>query len=251
MIALAKTLCNRTGNSAYQENDGNVEHEGAKTIEEKCKEADVVNFSHADLGYLPEQRNEAVHGSADGSKVVEGNKGVHFEVSRAQKTLDHGQTQSLEQNTSHLEEEADKNKVNFAKRSDDDADDNGGNIEELLEVGLRDTKTPAGEKDSDGSGGLEHLNKGNGQVEVGQVAADQAQTEKEANGDNGAEINPTGHLDLLAAIEHSGPAGEGLGDDGGKDQMVGSEDNGVACGSVRLVIRLLQMALRSRRTYGT
>lgn len=207
----------------------------------------MVNFRHADLGDLPEQSNEAVHGSANGSKVVEGNKGVHLEVSRAQKALDHGQTKSLKQNTSHLEEEADENKVNFAKRSDNDADDNGGNVEELLEVGARDAEAPASEQDSDGGGGLEHLNKGNRQVEVGQVAANQAQTEEEANGDDSAEIDSAGHLDLLATIEDSGPTGEGLGDDGGKDQVVGSEDNGVACGCVRLGIKVLQMASRSSK----
>lgn len=56
----------------------------------------MVNLGHADLGDLPQQSNETVHGSANGGKVVEGNKRVHLKVSRAQKALDHGQTKRLE-----------------------------------------------------------------------------------------------------------------------------------------------------------
>lgn len=66
---------------------------------------------------------------------------------------------------------------------------------------------------------LEHLDEGNAQVQVSLVAADQAQTEEDANWDNGTEIDATCHGHLLSRIKYGGEAREELRHDGGKDQM--------------------------------
>lgn len=189
----------------------------------------MVDLGHGNLGDLPEQGDNTVHDGANGSKVVEGDEGVHLEVGGAEQALNHGKTKGLKHDTSHLEKEADKDKVDFTKGGNNDTDDNGGDVEELLEVGLGDAERPAGDEDRDGGGGLEHLDKGDGEVEVGQVTANQTETEEETNGDDGAEVDAASHLDILTTIEDAGPAGEGLGNDGGKDQVVGGEDDGVGC----------------------
>lgn len=217
------------GNKATnQENDGDVEHEGAETVEEEGEEADVVNLSHGDLGELPNQRNHTVHDGADGGEVVERNQRVHLEVGGAQESLDHGKSESLEDDTSNLVHDTNNDEVDFAHRRNDDTDDNGGDVEELLQVWRGHTQSPAGNQDGDGSGGLEHLNKGNGEVEVCQVTADQTQAEEDANWHDGSQVDAAGHLDSLSAIEKSRPAGQDLRNDGGKGEVVSREDNGIA-----------------------
>lgn len=138
----------------YQEDDGDVEQEGAKTVEEEVQESDMVHLLHGDLGDLPEEADSQVHDRAHGGEIVQRDQRVHLELSRAEKTLNHGQTQSLEGNTGHLENEADQDELDLSERGDDNTNNDGGNIEEDSEVWLRDTKSPARQKHSDGSSSL-------------------------------------------------------------------------------------------------
>lgn len=75
-------------------------------------------------------------------------------------------------------------------------------------------------------GYLEHLDEGNTQIEIGLVATDQTEGEEEADGDDGAEVDAAGHLDLLATIEQAGGPGEDLGHERGKGQMPCCQDDG-------------------------
>ena len=78
---------------------------------------------------------------------------------------------------------------------------------------------------------LEHLDEGHTEIEVGEVAADQTQAEEKANRDDGAQIYTAGHLDRLATVEHRGIAGENLGHDRRKGQVVRGQDDGELCAS--------------------
>lgn len=213
--------------STYQEDDRNVQHEGAETVEEKGEETDVVNLSHGNLGDFPQERNNTIHDSANRSKVVQGDKRVHLEVSRAEKSLNHGKAESFKDDATNLIQDTDQNEVDLAEGSNDDTDDDGRNVEELLQIGLGHTKRPTSDQDSDRSSGLEHLDKSNGQVEVGQVATDQAQTEEQANGHNSTQVNTASHLNGLSAIEKSGESSHELGADSRKGHVIGGKDNGV------------------------
>jgi hypothetical protein len=215
--------------STYQKNDRDVEHESAKTVQEECEETDVVDIIHGALRNLPDQSNNTVHDSTDRGEVVHGYQGVHLEVSRAEQALDHGKSKCLKDDTTNLVQDSDEDKVNLANRGDDDTDDDGRDIEKLLEVGLGDTEQPAGDEDGNGSGGLEHLDECDRKVKVCQVAADQGQAEEKTNGDDSAEIDATSHLDLLAAIKQGGEVSHKLCHDGREDLVVGREDNGIAC----------------------
>ena len=73
---------------------------------------------------------------------------------------------------------------------------------------------------------LEHLDERDGEVEVGHVAADERQREHDTDGDNGAQVNLSGHGDLLARIKDSGEASETLGHQSCKAQMPCCEDDG-------------------------
>lgn len=201
----------------------------------------MVNLCHGALGNFPEERNHEVHDSADRGEVVEGNQGVHLKLSGAQETLDHGQPKGLEADTTDLVNDTNPDELDLTNRGDDDTNNYDGHIEEDLQVGLRHTKGPAGDQNSNRGGGLvklahiptqpvlltnlEHLDKGDTEVEVGKVAADQAQAEEEANRDNRAKINTASHLDSLPPVKISGVAGENLGHDGRKAQVVGGQDD--------------------------
>ena len=180
---------------ANQEDDGDVEHESAETVEEEGEETDVVDISHAALGDFPDESNDTVHDGADGGEVVERDEGVHLQVGRAEQTLDHGKTEGLEHDTGKLEQDTNDDKVNLANGGNDDTDDNGGDVEELLHVGGRDTQGPGSEQDSDGGGSLEHLDEGDGEVEVGQVTADQTQAEEDTDGNDCAQVDAARHFD--------------------------------------------------------
>ena len=145
--------------------------------------------------------------------------------------MDHGQAGGLKHDTGELNEETNEHKVNLTNRGNNDTNDNGGDVEELLQVGLRDAEGPARDQDCDGSSGLEHLDKGNGQVKVCQVTANQTEGEEDTNGDDGAQVHAASHFDRLTAIKNGGPSGKALGDDSRKRKVVGREDNGVVCES--------------------
>ena len=48
---------------------------------------------------------------------------------------------------------------------------------------------------------LDHLNKGDTEVEIGQVSTDQTQAEEYTNRNDGAQVDAPSHLNRLPAIE--------------------------------------------------
>lgn len=48
---------------------------------------------------------------------------------------------------------------------------------------------------------LDHLNKRDTEIKIGQISAYQTQAEEDADGHNGAQVHAPGHLDRFAAIE--------------------------------------------------
>lgn len=161
----------------------------------------MVNLSHGDLGNLPQQSNNTVKSGTDRRKVVQRNKRVHLEVCRAQQSLDHGQSQSLKHESGNLDNKTNENKVDLADGGDDDSTDNHRNVEELPRVELRHAERPAREEHSHGHSGLEHLDKSHGKIEIGNVAANEAQTEEDSNRDDSAHVHIRSHLDGSAAVK--------------------------------------------------
>lgn len=194
-----------------------------------------MDVAHCELGQLSEDQNEGVHNGAGRSVVVERDKGVHLELLGAQNALDHDQTGGLEDDTSYLEEEADHDKLKLSEGRNDNTEDDEGDISEDLEVHRCNAHAPSCEQDSDRGGSLcelacnhdvprifthlEHLDESDTKVQVCLVTADQAQTEKEADWHNGAQVDFAGHGHLLSRVKDGGEAREDLGHDGREDQM--------------------------------
>jgi len=113
-----------------------------------------VNVVHGDDRQLGEQENAAVHERAGGCVVVQRNERVHLELGRAEQTLNHAQTDSLEDDAAGLEEESSHDELDLAEGSNDDTHDNEGDIAERLHVRWVDTHAPGREQDGNRSGGL-------------------------------------------------------------------------------------------------
>lgn len=93
-----------------------------------------------------------------------------------------------------LTDETDQVELDLAKGSDNDAKDNDTDVSKHLHVWRGNTESPGGEQGDDGVGGLQHLDEGDREVQVGDVAADQRQAEHDTDGDNGT----PGRLPALA-----------------------------------------------------
>nr|POE98597.1 hypothetical protein CFP56_77529 [Quercus suber] len=77
---------------------------------------------------------------------------------------------------------------------------------------------------------LEHLDKGDGKIEVSEVTADEGQGEHDADGNDGAKVDAARHGHVLARVEHGGEARHELGHDGGEQQMPCGEEDGCDSG---------------------
>jgi len=108
----------------------------------------MVNLDHGELGKFPDECNEKVDDSADRGEVVDRHQGIHLELGRAKKSLDHGESESLKDDTPNLVDEADPYELDLAKRSNDDTNDNDRDVQKDLQVGLSNTQSPAREKNS-------------------------------------------------------------------------------------------------------
>lgn len=140
---------------SYQEYDRNVQHECAHGIGQKGPESNIVEIAHGHGWNFPEKCDAEVHDGTNWSEIVEGYQWVHLELGRAEKSLDHDNSNSLEDDTSNLEQNTNDNKVNFSNGCDHNTDNNEGDVEEGFHVWFGNSKGPTGEQDCDRSGSLQ------------------------------------------------------------------------------------------------
>lgn len=114
----------------------------------------MLKIKKSHLRNLDYQCSETVHDGASRSKVVERDKRVHLELGRGEKALDHVQAHSFKGNTTELEENTGQDKLDLAKRSNDNTEHNDGDVAESLVVWRGGAHDPASDQDSNWSGGL-------------------------------------------------------------------------------------------------
>lgn len=197
------------GNESYQKNNGGVKKESNQRVGNQSHDTKRVNVVHSHTGNIGEESNDAVGDGTGGSVVVQGDERVHLELSGAEQALDHDEAQSLEHDTTTLNQETKHVELDLTEGSNDDTEDDDSNVAQGLEVGGSNSKGPGSEKSHDGVGGLydqflvhvrrddmaegscaylQHLNERNTEVEIGQVTADERQAEHDTDGDNSATI---------------------------------------------------------------
>lgn len=138
----------------YQENHRYVQGECDHGVGKEWEVANVLNVCHGHLWDLKQKSSDTVHDGASWCKVVKRDKRIHLEFGRRQQTLDHGETDGLEDDTGDLKEETSENELDLAKGSNDNTDDDQRDVSESLEVWWRNAHSPSSEKDSDWSSGL-------------------------------------------------------------------------------------------------
>ena len=116
--------------------------------------------------------------------------------------------------------------MNLAEAGEGNTGHDTQDVEHAAHVRVFDTPRPGGKQHGNGSGGLEHLNEGDAQVHIGEVAADETGAVKKADGDNGAQVKTTRHFNLVASIDEFGSPGQELGGDRREHKMPACEDHG-------------------------
>lgn len=90
------------GEDTYQEHNSNVQSKSDRRIGNKIPHSDAIDVVHGHLGNFKEKSSDTVHDETSGSKIVEGHEGVHLELGGAEKSLDHDQTDRLENGSKDL-----------------------------------------------------------------------------------------------------------------------------------------------------
>ena len=185
---------------AYQEHDRDVQKECYHSVGDQDAKTNPVDIAHMHGGHFDDERCDTIHDGADGCKVVQGHKRIHLELCGAEEALNKRQPNGLKDDTTSLVEESRQNKGDFTIGRNHDTNDDEGNIAEGFHAWRRNSKRPCRQKHGNWCSGLEdvndtdcvcfgkvyleHLNKRNTEVKIGFVAADQTETEEEANGQN-------------------------------------------------------------------
>jgi hypothetical protein len=146
----------QVGWETYQKDNRGVKKESNQCVGNESHDTKRVNVVHSHARDISEESNDAVGDGTGGSVVVQGDQRVHLELSGAKQALDHDQAQSLEDDTTALDEEAQHIELDLAKRSDNNTDNNDSDIAEGLEVGRGDAEGPGSEESHDRVGGLQN-----------------------------------------------------------------------------------------------
>lgn len=214
------------GLRTYQEYAGDVEHERHERVEKQHRHPRAIQVLHLERRELGKQRHEEVHGRAHGRVVVQANQRVHFHVVPAQQHLYHDQPHGLEHHSPRLEHEAHPREAYLPGARDRNPHRDAQDVQDVLGGRAGDAPDVRDDEDGDGPAGLEHLDEGDVEVEVDEVAADERGRVEDADGDDGAEVGARGHLYAVAAVEEGGGAGEELGREGREGEVPAGEDDG-------------------------
>ena len=138
----------------YQKHHRGIQQESDQSIGNESHDTKRINIGHSHTRNIGEKRDNTVGDGAGRGVIVQRDEGIHLELRRAEETLDHDQTQSLEYDTTHLNNEAKHVELDLTKGSNDHTNNNDGNISQGLEVGRRNSKGPSGKQGRNGIGGL-------------------------------------------------------------------------------------------------
>lgn len=138
----------------YEEHDRHVQHEGNHGVGKQSPDTDVVDVVHGEVGNLEEQSGDTVHHSANRSKVVQRDDGVHLVLGRAEKALHHDQSGGLKDDTTNLEQESNKYELDLTDRSNDDTENDDAHVKEDPQVDRGHSHGPSSQQHSDRGGSL-------------------------------------------------------------------------------------------------
>lgn len=142
------------GGLADQQNDGGVEKEGNERVGNESTDSETVDVTHGDAGKIGEEGDNAVGDSAGGGVVVERDQRVHLELGRAEQTLNHDETEGLEDNTGNLDDETKSIELDLTEGGNHNTENDDHDVAKSLHVGGSDSESPGGQKSDNSVGGL-------------------------------------------------------------------------------------------------
>ncbi|KAF5482159.1 hypothetical protein F2P56_002749 [Juglans regia] len=212
------------GGLTHQQEHGQIQGERAERIGTEDHEIQM------ETGGVPQQRVLHYHPRHGQERkttrrdIEKRSDGVQANTSGIQQNLDQNQPGGLEYDGQKLQHDAPSVKLGLAIGGDADAEGDGDHVEHG--VGLEGVllEGEAEGVDSDGHESLEHLDEGNGEVDVRGVGEPEGERVKGADGDDGLDVEVTGHggrllHNLKDADEEVGEGGaEGHVDHGKRDR---------------------------------
>uniref|UniRef100_A0A8R7RED3 Uncharacterized protein n=1 Tax=Triticum urartu TaxID=4572 RepID=A0A8R7RED3_TRIUA len=181
------------GGLANEQEDRKVERKGAERV---CAEDEEVGLEGADgaqPGQLDEDPGHEQEAEAAGRDVVERGDGVERDALGGEQDLDEHEAGGLEGDGGELERDAAEVEPGLAVGGDGDAEgdgehvEHGGGAEGLL------LEEDADGVDGDGHERLEHLDEGDGEVDVGRVGEPERHGVERADGHDGGGVELRRH----------------------------------------------------------
>ncbi|PON76969.1 hypothetical protein TorRG33x02_241540 [Trema orientale] len=184
-----------------EQEHGEVEREGAEGVGPEDGEVEVEARALPQNRVLDEDPRHEEEDEAARCHVVERGDGVERDPLRGEQDLDHDEPRGLEGHGAELEEDTPGVESGLAVGGHGDAEgdrehvDHGVGLEGLL------LEDDADGVNGDGHEGLEHLDEGDGEVDVGGVGEPEGERVEGPDGDDGGEVEVAGHGDRLDDLE--------------------------------------------------
>lgn len=145
-------------------------------------------LQHRVLDEDPRHRQEE---ETTGCNIVQGSNRIQGDPFGCEEDLNHDQPGGLEGDGAELEDDAPGVETGFAVSGDGDAEGDGEHVEHgVVFVGFFSEEDADG-VDGDGHEGLEHLDEGDGEVDVGGVGEPEGEGVEGADGEDGGEVEVT------------------------------------------------------------
>ncbi|KAM1313262.1 hypothetical protein ACFX2F_017312 [Malus domestica] len=190
----------RRGLSDEQEH-GEIQSKCADRIGPKNHEIEMEARGIAQNRVLDEDPGDEEESQTARCDVVERCYGVEGNAFGCEEDLDQDKAGGLECDCAELEHDAPGVESGLSVGGDGDADGNGDHVDHGVSLEGLLFEGDANGVDRDGHEGLEHLDEGDGEVDVGGVGEPEGEGVESADGDDGGEVEVAGHGDGLDEAE--------------------------------------------------
>jgi hypothetical protein len=211
---------------ADEQEDGEVEREGAEGVGAEDEEVRLEDADGAQPGQLDEDPGHDEESEAAGRDVVERGDGVEGDALGGEEDLDEDEARGLEGDGGELQGDAAGVEAGLSVGGDGDAERDGEHVEHGggLE-GLLLEEDPDG-VDGDGHERLEHLDEGDGEVDVGGVGEPERERVERADREHGGDVELRRHGGRGREVDDAEDADERHGEGGAEGHVHHGEGDG-------------------------
>eukprot|EP00268_Persea_americana_P015546 TRINITY_DN1721_c1_g1_i1.p1 TRINITY_DN1721_c1_g1~~TRINITY_DN1721_c1_g1_i1.p1 ORF type:complete len:365 (+),score=62.89 TRINITY_DN1721_c1_g1_i1:532-1626(+) len=191
------------GRLPNQQEHGQIQRERAERIGAKNSEIDLESGGLPEDGEFDGDPGDEEEDKAAGGDVVEGSDGVESDPFGGEQDLDEDEAGGLKGDGGELEEDAPGVESRLAVGGYGDAEGDGDHVGHGVRLERVLLEEDADGVDGDWHEGFEHLDEGDGEVDVGRVGEPEAESVEGADGDHRTDVQLAGHGDWLYNVEDS------------------------------------------------